>query len=133
VDEEEEMVRAKRLVQGDVEEIETVEAPLPAFIVTDPEFEPTYRRAEHRLKLKDLQEDTAERAEDYEEYLTTWDHTDLNLDPGYIGLDGSPTIVSSVDPIPKAPSEREAMMVDPADVEDLETVFQEMAPFAGGA
>jgi electron transfer flavoprotein beta subunit len=133
VDEEEEMVRAKRLVQGDVEEIETVEAPLPAFIVTDPEFEPTYRQAEHRLKLKDLQEDTAERAEDYEEYLTTWDHTDLNLDPEYIGLDGSPTIVSSVDPIPKAPSEREAMMVDPADVEDLETVFQEMAPFAGGA
>ncbi|NIS31128.1 MAG: electron transfer flavoprotein subunit beta/FixA family protein, partial [Actinobacteria bacterium] len=52
VDEDEGVVRAKRLVEGDVEEIETVEAPLPAFIVTDPEFEPSYRKAEHRLKLK---------------------------------------------------------------------------------
>src|SRR6056297_3358544 len=43
VDEEEEIVRAKRLVSGDVDEIETVEAPMPAFIVMDPEFEATYR------------------------------------------------------------------------------------------
>ncbi len=43
------------------------------------------------------------------------DHADINVDPDYIGLDGSPTIVSSVDPIPKAPAEREATMVDPDD------------------
>ena len=45
-DEDSGTVRAKRLVEGDIEEVETVEAPLPAFIVTDPEFEPAYRKAE---------------------------------------------------------------------------------------
>ena len=132
VDEEERVVRAKRLVKGDVEEIETVEAPLPAFIVTDPEFEPSYRRADHRLTLKDLEAETAERAADYEDHLTVWDHTDLNLDPEYIGLDGSPTIVSSVDPIPKAPAEREATVVEPGDEAGLRAVFEELAPYAGG-
>ncbi|QCC52524.1 electron transfer flavoprotein subunit beta/FixA family protein [Halapricum salinum] len=132
IDEDEEVVRAKRLVEGDVEEIETVEAPLPAFVVTDPEFEPTYRTASSRLKHKDLREQTQERAENYEEVLTTWDHEDLNLDPDYIGLDGSPTIVSSVDPIPKAPSEREAELIDADDEEGLNDVLDELAPFAEG-
>jgi len=133
IDEEDETVRAKRLVEGDVEEIETVEAPLPAFIVTDPEFEPSYRKASSRLKHKDLREETQERAENYEDVLTTWDHEDLNLDPDYIGLDGSPTIVSSVDPIPKAPSEREAQLVDPDDEEELNEVLEELTPFAEGS
>jgi len=132
IDEEEETVRAKRLVEGDVEEIETVEAPLPAFIVTDPEFEPSYRKASSRLKHKDLREETQERAENYEDVLTTWDHEDLNLDPDYIGLDGSPTIVSSVDPIPKAPSEREAQLIDSEDEEGLNDVLEELTPFAEG-
>ncbi len=132
VDPEANTVRAKRLVEGDIEEIETVEAPMPAFIVADPEFEPTYRRAEERLKLKDLREETEERAPDYEDHLTVWDHADLNLDPDYIGLDGSPTIVSSVDPIPKAPAEREATMVTPDDSEGMEQVFDEMRGFAAG-
>ena len=132
VDEDEGMVRAKRLVEGDIEEIETVEAPTPAFIVADPEFEPTYRKAAHRLTLKDLQAETKERAANHEEHLTTWDHADLNLDPDYIGLDGSPTIVSSVDPIPKAPAEREATMVDPDDGEGMGEVFEAMEPFADG-
>jgi len=132
VDEDEGVVRAKRLVQGDVEEIETVSAELPAFVVTDPEFEPTYRRAEHRLLHKDLREETQERAEEHEDHMTVWDHEDLNLDPDFIGLDGSPTIVGGVDPIPKAPSEREATDVDPADPEGMEQVVDELAPFAGG-
>jgi len=132
VDEDEGTVRAKRLVEGDIEEIETVEAPTPAFIVADPEFEPTYRKASHRLTHKDLQAETETRAEDHEEHLTTWDHADLNLDPDYIGLDGSPTIVSSVDPIPKAPAEREATVVDLDDDEGMSEVFEAMEPFAGG-
>ncbi len=132
VDEDEGVVRAKRLVEGDIEEIETVEAPLPCFIVADPEFEPTYRQAEHRLKHKDLREETKARAENYEEHVTMWDHEELNLDPDYVGLDGSPTIVSSVDPIPKAPSEREATIVEPDDTEAMSELVEEMAPFAGG-
>ncbi len=122
-------VRAKRLVEGDVEEIETVEAPMPAMIVADPEFEPSYRTAGERLTLKDLRAKTSKRGEKYEEYLTVWDHEALNLDPDYIGLDGSPTIVESVDPIPKAPAERDATMVDPGDPDGLEDVLEEMEPF----
>lgn len=132
VDEENETVRAKRLVEGDIEEIETVEAPMPAFIVADPEFEPTYRKAAHRLTLKDLRAETRERAENHEDHLTTWNHEDLNLDPDYIGLDGSPTIVSSVDPIPKAPAEREATMVEPNDEDGMGEVFDAMKAYAGG-
>jgi electron transfer flavoprotein beta subunit len=132
VDPEEERLRAKRLVEGDIEEIETVETSLPAFVVADPEFEPSYRRADHRLRHKDLREETQKRAENHEDHMTVWDHEDLNLDPDYIGLDGSPTVVSSVDPIPKAPAERDATMVDPADDAGMEQVLDEMAPFAGG-
>jgi len=132
VDEEAETVRAKRLVEGDVDEIETVEAPLPAFVVTDPEFEPSYRRAEHRLRHKQLKAETEERVGNYEEHLTTWSAEDLDLDPDFIGLDGSPTIVSGVDPIPKAPSDREATMVEPGDTGEMEQVLEEMRPLAGG-
>ncbi|WP_226021575.1 electron transfer flavoprotein subunit beta/FixA family protein [Halomicrobium salinisoli] len=132
VDEEAGTLRAKRLVEGDVEEIETVETELPAFVVADPEFEPTYRKAAHRLAWKDLREETRERAESFEDHLTVWDHADLNLDPDYIGLDGSPTIVAGVDPIPRAPSEREATVVDPDDESGMEQVFDELAPYAAG-
>ena len=132
VDEDAEKLRAKRLVEGDVDEIETVEAPLPAFVVTDPEFEPSYRRAEHRLKHKRLKAETEERVENYEDHLTSWSAEELNLDPDFIGLDGSPTIVSGVDPIPKAPSEREATMVDPDDPEGMDEVLETMRPLAGG-
>jgi len=146
VDEDSRRVRAKRLVGSDVEEIETVEAPLPAFIVTDPEFEASYHRASHRLKHKDLRAATQERADEFDEYLdddteteptdwdrfTMWDHEALNLDPDYIGLDGSPTIVAGVDPIPKAPSEREATLVDPDDDEGMDRILDELAPYAAG-
>ena len=132
IDEDERRVRARRLVAGDISEVETVEAPLPAFIVTDPEFEPTYDRASHRLEHKRLSAETAQRAENHEDHLTTWDHADLNLDPDYIGLDGSPTIVSSVDPIPKAPASREVTYVDPDDPTEMEGLLDEMAPLAGG-
>ncbi|WP_115862651.1 electron transfer flavoprotein subunit beta/FixA family protein [Halorussus litoreus] len=132
IDEEEETLRAKRLVEGDVDEIETVEAPLPAFVVTDPEFSPSYRRAEHRLRHKRLKAETTERVENYEDHLTTWSAEGLDLDPDFIGLDGSPTIVSGVDPIPKAPSEREATMVDPDDAEAMNDVLETMQPLAGG-
>ena len=131
VDEEAGRLRAKRLVEGDIAEMETVETDLPAFVVADPEFEPSYRTAGDRLTLKDLRETARERAADYEDALTVWDHADINVDPDYIGLDGSPTIVSSVDPIPKPPAEREATMVAPDDAEGMESVLDEMRPFAG--
>jgi electron transfer flavoprotein beta subunit len=130
IDEEAGTLRAKRLVEGDVEEVETVETDLPAFVVADPEFEPSYRTASNRLRHKDLRAETGERAEEYEDHLTTWDHTDLNLDPDFVGLDGSPTIVESVDPIPKAPSEREATMLTPDDADGMNDVLEELTPYA---
>ncbi len=146
IDEDEGVVRAKRLVEGDISEIETVEADLPAFVVADPEFEPTYRRADHRLRHKDFRAQTRERAAEFAEYVDdeteadptdwedfqVWNHEELNLDPDYIGLDGSPTIVAGVDPIPKAPSEREATTVEPDDAAGMETVFEEIEPYAAG-
>jgi electron transfer flavoprotein beta subunit len=132
IDPDEGRLRAKRLVEGDVDEIETVEAPVPCMVVTDPEFSPTYRKAAHRLTHKRLRAETEQRAADHEAHLTTWDHVDMNLDPDYIGLDGSPTIVSSVDPIPKAPSEREATVIDADDAAAMEPVLEELQPFAGG-
>ena len=133
IDGESGTIRVQRLVEGDIEEIETVETSLPAFVVTDPEFATSYRTAGERLTLKDLRAETQARAEQYEEVFTTWDHTDLNLDPDYIGLDGSPTIVSSVDPIPKAPAEREATMVDPADASGMDDVIEVLRPFSEDA
>ncbi|THE63614.1 electron transfer flavoprotein subunit beta/FixA family protein [Salinadaptatus halalkaliphilus] len=130
IDPDERRLRAKRLVEGDVDEIETVEAPLPCVVVTDPEFEPTYRKASHRLTHKRLRAETEQRAQEHEDHLTTWSQQDLNLDPDYIGLDGSPTIVSSVDPIPKAPSEREATMIDPDDSGGMAEVLEAMQPYA---
>ena len=132
LDVEDGLIRAKRLVEGDVDEIETVEAPTPSLIVTDPEFEPSYRKASHRLEHKRLRRETRARAEEYEDHLTMWDHKAMNLDPDYIGLDGSPTIVSSVDPIPKAPSEREATMIQADDTEAMEAILEICQPFAGG-
>jgi len=146
IDTDERVVRAKRLVEGDVSEIETVEADLPAFIVADPEFEPTYRKADHRLRHKDFRAETKKRAEEFGAYLADdsemeltdceffemWNHEDLNLDPDYIGLDGSPTIVSGVDPIPKAPSEREATTVDADDEAAMADVLEEMQPYVAG-
>ena len=132
VDPEERRIRAKRLVEGDVEEIETVESPLPAVVVLDPEFQPAYRKATHRLRLKDLTEETTKRAASFEDHLTVWDHEALNLDPDYIGLDGSPTIVESVDPIPKPPAEREATMIDPTDSGAMSELLDEIKAFAEG-
>ncbi len=146
IDEAENVVRTKRLVEGDVSEIETVEAELPAFIVADPEFEPTYRKASHRLRHRELREETEARAATFGEYLDEdteseptdwehfhmWNHEYLNLDPDFIGLDGSPTIVAGVDPIPKAPSEREATVVEAGDEEGMKDVFEEIAPYSGG-
>ncbi|WP_058828389.1 electron transfer flavoprotein subunit beta [Haloferax sp. Q22] len=131
IDEDAGTLRAKRLVEGDIEEIETVETELPAFVVADPEFEPSYRTAGERLTLKDLREETQAHAENYEEHLTVRDHADINVDPDYIGLDGSPTIVSSVDPIPKAPAEREATMVDPDDTGAMQDVLTAMQSAVG--
>lgn len=132
IDENDRQLHSKRLVEGDVDEIETVKTSLPAFVVTDADFEPSYRTAGERLTLKDLRGQTEERAAELEDHLSIWDHEALNLDPDYVGLDGSPTIVSSVDPIPRAPAERDATLVNPSDETAMAEVLDEMRPFTEG-
>jgi electron transfer flavoprotein beta subunit len=82
IDPDERVLRAKRRVEGDVEEIRTVEVPLPVFVVADPELSPTYWTAGERLRLKHLRAETRDRAEEYEDTLTVWGPHQAELRPG---------------------------------------------------
>jgi len=98
------------------DEVETIEAPLPLIVVTDPGFKADYRRADHLLKVRELREQTVKRAATYEKFMKMWGAPDLTppngtADPKRIGLGGSPTIVRAVDPIPQAPQERTASVL----------------------
>ncbi|HVL87652.1 MAG TPA: electron transfer flavoprotein subunit beta/FixA family protein [Candidatus Thermoplasmatota archaeon] len=117
-------VEGERLVaeRTAYDEIEEVEAPLPAFIVTDPGFKPVYRQATHRLKLQDLQEQTQARLSEFDRHFAAWTAADLALDEKKIGFKGSPTIVRTVEPIPRAPQERKATVYDGAKDEDVKAV-----------
>jgi electron transfer flavoprotein beta subunit len=107
VDEARKVVIAKRL---DGLEVETVECPLPAFLVTDPTFNVRYRSARHRLRLQQLQTETRARAEAIDAHFQMWGLADLPVEPNKVGLKGSPTIVAKVEPIPVAPKERTAQI-----------------------
>lgn len=113
LDERTGMALAERVAYDEVEE---VEAPVPCFVVTDPGFKAHYRRADHLLKLKELRAQTQARAKAYEQVFKMWSAADLTppngkADPKKIGIAGSPTIVRAVDPIPQAPSERTAQVL----------------------
>lgn len=118
---DEDRLEVERLTE---DAVETLEGPLPAMVVTDPEFEPSYDKASHRLRLRELREATAQRVEEAEEHLETWDHEDIGADVEKVGLNGSPTIVSGVDPIPQAPQERDADVLDADDPEDMEELAE---------
>ncbi len=102
------------------DEIETVEFPLPAIVVTDPGFVTDYRKASHRLAHKDERAATTERSERIDELFEAWNAEALAVDENLVGLRGSPTIVRKVEPIPIPPKEREAEILDgnnPIDIE----------------
>jgi electron transfer flavoprotein beta subunit len=109
-------VVAERVVYDEVEE---VEAPLPVMIVTDPGFTVSYTKATHRLKLLKEKEEAAKRAPSFASLVTTWDAAALGLPDEMVGLKGSPTIVRMVEPIPVAPKERTARILDGNQEEDL--------------
>ena len=107
-------------------EIQHVEGPLPAFIVTDPAFRQEFRSAKELLLLKDLKEAAAERAKNYERHLTLWDAAALGVNEWKVGIKGSPTIVESVDPIPRAPSERKAKILSGKNLQHVKEVVEFM-------
>lgn len=114
---EEKRFRAERIVDHQIEE---VEGPLPAVLVTDPSFTGQYTKASHRLKYRDLTEATKKRAENADDLIETWDAPKIGVDVTKVGLKGSPTIVRKVEPIPVAPSERTAEVLDGSKIEDVE-------------
>jgi electron transfer flavoprotein beta subunit len=117
IDEASRTFTAERFVYDEVEE---VTGPLPCVIITDPGFRPTYTKASHRLKLRDLQEETRERAKTIGDGIPVWGQADLGVPEDVVGLRGSPTIVRVVEPIPKAPSERKALLLDGRKDQDVE-------------
>jgi electron transfer flavoprotein beta subunit len=104
------------------DEIEEVEAPLPCFIVTDPEFKINYRKATQRLQFQKLSEATKARAASMDSHFKQWALADLPVDPKLVGLKGSPTIVAKVEPIPAAPRERTAKVYDGSNEVELAEV-----------
>ncbi|MSP78251.1 MAG: electron transfer flavoprotein beta subunit/FixA family protein [Dehalococcoidia bacterium] len=117
-------VLARRLAGEDIEEIES---PLPCYIITDPNFEASYRSATHRLRFLKLQEETRARAATIDSVFKAWNATELGLDPKKIGLKGSPTIVNKVEAIPTAPRERTAKVISGKDDQALAEVAKQIA------
>lgn len=115
------------------DEVEQVTGPLPCVIITDPGFRPTYTKASHRLKLRDLQEETRERAKTILDNIPTWTQADLGVDENLVGLRGSPTIVRVVEPIPAAPSERTALVLDGKKSSDIDEAARIIVQKMGGA
>jgi electron transfer flavoprotein beta subunit len=130
LDPESKTFRAERFVYDEIEE---VTGPLPVVIVTDPAFRPSYRKASHRLLHRDHTEATQERAKEGDKHVSTWTQADLMVDEGLVGLRGSPTIVRVVEPIPKAPSERKARVLNGKSQADIEEAARLIVSKGGGA
>src|ERR687888_2023383 len=134
VDLERRMVKAKRLIilQGFYDIIEEIEAPLPVFITIDPSYKPVFNTVSQRLAFVKYQKEANERAQNYKKYLKVFNAQQLGVDPKFVGLPGSPTIVYKVEKIPKAKASRKAEMVDGYDREHIQKVVKRMREVLGG-
>jgi len=114
-------LHAKRLIelQGLYNILEEVECPLPALVSIDPSYKERYTTVSQRLKYVRLQKDAVSKAKNYKQYLKIWNSKDLGVDPKYVGLPGSPTIVYKVERIPKVKASRKARVIDSNNVDEL--------------
>jgi electron transfer flavoprotein beta subunit len=114
-------ILAKRLVAlpGFYDIVEEIQAPLPVFIAIDPSYKPTFNTVSLRLTSSKYLKEAKERAESYKTYLKVLDHKKLELDPRFVGLPGSPTIVHKVEKIPKARTTRTAELIEGHDREGI--------------
>ncbi len=128
IDAQSRTLRAKRLIeyQGLYNVLEEVECPLPALISVDPSYRERYTTVSQRLKYIRLQKDAAGKAADYKQRLSVWSGKDLGVEPGYVGLAGSPTIVYKVERIPKAKASRKARIIDPGRARELDELAEKM-------
>lgn len=122
LDTERRIIRAKRLVNGKI--IEAVESPFPALLTIEakPPYEPEYRSARERLVLKKLLAEGKRRASNVKDYLKVWSAAELDADLAKMGLDGSPTVVLKVEPIPQVKAERNCKILDGTNLEDLDQI-----------
>lgn len=128
IDIENRIIRAKRLVrlQGFSDVIEEIEAPLPVFISIDPSYKPLFNTVSQRLDFEKFQKEARIRSENYRQYLKVFNAQQLGVDPKYVGLPGSPTIVYKVERIPKGKVTRQAEVLDGSNSEHIRKVVLKM-------
>jgi len=128
IDRENRIIRAKRLVrlQGFSDVVEEIEAPLPVFISIDPSYKPLFNTVSQRLDFEKFQKEARIRAENYKQYLKVFNAQQLGVDPKYVGLPGSPTIVYKVERIPKGKATRQAEVLDGSNSEHIRKAILKM-------
>ena len=134
IDIEKQTVIAKRLItlQGFYDIIEEVEAPLPVFITIDPSYKSEFNTISQRLALAKYQKEATERAHNYKKYLKIFNAQQLGVDPKFVGLPGSPTIVYKVEKIPKAKASRKAEIINGSDRDQIRKVVAKIHDVLGG-
>ena len=128
VDIENRKVRARRLItlQGFYDVIEEVEASLPVFMTVDPSYKANYDTITQRLAFMRYKKNASNKSQEYKKYLQTLNAQQLGVDPKFVGLPGSPTIVYKVEKIPKAKPTRKALVVDGSDPHQIKDVVMKM-------
>ena len=130
IDLERNYVIAKRLVtlQGFDGIVEEVEAPLPVFITVDPSYSPNYRTIYQRLAFAKYRKEAIARANNYKQFLKIYDSKSLGVDPKFVGLPGSPTIVYRVEKIPKAKASRKTQLIEGQDIDAIKSIVPKLRP-----
>ncbi|MGA8844284.1 MAG: electron transfer flavoprotein subunit beta [Nitrososphaeraceae archaeon] len=128
IDEERKIVIAKRLItlQEFDTIIEEVESPLPVFITIDPSYKPIYRTVSQRLSFVKYRKNAYDRSNNYKQFLKIFDGKLLGIDPKHVGLPGSPTIVYRVEKIPKAKANRNAIILDGDNLNDIKSTVKKI-------
>lgn len=134
IDLERNYVIVKRLVtlQGFDGIVEEVEAPLPVFITVDPSYSPNYRTVYQRLAFAKYRKEAIARANNYKQFLKIYDSKSLGVDPKFVGLPGSPTIVYRVEKIPKAKASRKTQLIDGQDIGAIKSIVPKLRPIVSG-
>jgi len=134
IDLDRKVVIAKRLIslQGMDNIIEEIESPLPVFITIDPSYRSIFNTVSQRLAANKLKKEGRKHSEEYGQILRIFDSKKLNLDPKFVGLPGSPTIVYRVEKIPRAKTNRKTEFIDPANPNNLTPITTKIIQILSG-
>jgi electron transfer flavoprotein beta subunit len=127
------ILTAKRLItlQGTPDVIEEIEAPLPVFITVDPSYKSVFNTVSLRLASVKYQKEAEHRAQNYKNYMRIFNAQQMGVDPKFVGLPGSPTIVYKVERIPKARANRRAEVIDGSDRQQLRRAAEKIREIVG--